>query len=122
MCAPYDSSPPASAKDRGRWQAVFDREIGDSLGKEDGLDDDGIRSLSPHGREGRLDLVKSSDHRRSDFNIGGPTSELDLLQDGLRERIDRVGQDRNAAQRRQHISEQFDAFFPPSQHPYWTNP
>jgi hypothetical protein len=53
---------------------------------------DGTRSLFGNGRERRLNLVKRSDHcHRSNFNAGGETGKLDLLQDRPREWIDRVG-------------------------------
>ena len=84
---------------------MLERQLGNSLGKEDALNDNSFRSPFCHLGESSLHLVRTSGHHdRRDLNPGGLSGETNLLQERRREWIERVSQNRHTFQRGQHVS------------------
>src|SRR5262245_32000962 len=90
---------------------MLECEAGYVLGRQASLYDDGVRALPFHGCECRVNLVQSAHgHNRSDFDSGDLTAMLYLTEDLLPGWIGSIAQCCNALYRRQHVTEQLDAF------------
>jgi hypothetical protein len=89
---------------------MFDRKIGDRLGKEDTLNDDGLRTRSHHVRECCIDLIGATNHSDgADVYAADPTRMLNLLKERFREWIRGVGKNPYAVKRRERIPKQLHA-------------
>jgi hypothetical protein len=63
--APNDTRPPISVNARvveAAGKTIFDRHIGHRFDRQVALNDEGIGSLSHHGREGAFELIRFADH------------------------------------------------------------
>ena len=83
---------------------MFDRKIGDRLGKEDTLNDDGLRARSHHVRECCIDLIGATNHSDgADVYAANAARKLNLLQERFREWIRGIGKNAYAVKRREHV-------------------
>ncbi len=90
---------------------MFQCEVDSGLAWKTRLHDGGIRLLVDHGRKRRVELVCATDPDGLDSNTEYATGILDLFDVRSGEWVARVSEDGHAARRRQHVADEFKAFF-----------
>ena len=96
-------------KCRNGRNSVLQRQFRDTVGRQAGLNDDGVGPLLPHVRKSRLKLFGAK-HFCVNHDPSGSATGFDLFEKRLRKGIRRIGQRRNSMRGRQHLSNQFYAF------------
>src|SRR5262247_4061876 len=80
------------ARHGNRRHAVLQRQLGGALGRQAGLNDDGVGPVSLHRGESAFELLIVVNPDRVDCGSGGFAAKLDLFEERFGEGIGRVGQ------------------------------
>ncbi len=87
-------------------------EFDHALGRQAGLEDQGIGFFLHHRGNGRFEFIRAADHHDgTDFGSSAGAGAMDLFEQGLRKRwIGGIGNHADATCGRQHVAKQLDAF------------
>jgi hypothetical protein len=91
---------------RHRRHSMLHRKLGGALGRQTGLNDQGIGSVQLHPGESGLELLIAANANSIDRSSGGFTAKLYLFKERFGEGIGRIGQSGHSAGGRQHLADQ----------------